>query len=76
MSTVNPTVPTPDLQLLQRIKTPIRATAFYGAIGLPALYLPLIISGIESATGLLVFLGLFVLHVAALIGGRTYRAIE
>ena len=54
------------------ISTPLSAVAFYSAIALPALYLPLIISGIESTEGLLLFLGLFGLHVTALVGGRSH----
>ena len=54
------------------IRTPLSAVAFYSAIALPALYLPLIISGIESTEGLLLFLGLFGLHVTALVGGRAH----
>lgn len=44
--------------------------AFWGAIALPALYLPLLVDGIETADRLGLFFGLFGLHVMALVGGR------
>lgn len=44
--------------------------AFWSAIVLPALYLPLLIDGIETVDRLGIFVGLVGLHVLALIGGR------
>lgn len=55
------------------VATPLAAVAFWSAIALPALYLPLVISGLNSVGDLAVFFGLFGLHLAALLGGRTYR---
>lgn len=48
------------------------ALVFWSAIVLPVLYLPLLFAGIDDTRGLLLFLGLFGLHVLALVGGRTY----
>ena len=48
------------------------ALAFWGAIALPAVYLPLLASGIETPDGLLTFLLLLGCHVLALVGGRRY----
>lgn len=59
--------------LRRRIGAPLSALSFWGAIALPVLYLPPLVLGIESTTGLLAFLGLLGLHAAALIGGRGYR---
>lgn len=47
--------------------------AFWIAIGLPLLYLPLLFSGIENQTELLLFLGLLGFHIVALIRGQDYR---
>lgn len=51
----------------------VTAIAFWGAIALPAVYLPLLATGIDTSGGLLTFLLLFGVHVLALIGGRRYR---
>jgi len=55
------------------IAAPLSALSFWLAIGLPALYLPLLITGLSTVSDLLTFLALFGLHVLALIGGRSYR---
>jgi|GEM_PF-5484533 len=44
--------------------------AFWSAIALPALYLPLLGNGIETVDRLGLFLGLIGLHVLALVAGR------
>jgi uncharacterized RDD family membrane protein YckC len=51
----------------------VSALSFWGAIVLPVCYLSLLLVGIEDTTGLLVFLGLFGLHVLTLIAGQSYR---
>lgn len=48
------------------------AFAFWSGIALPGLYLPLLLDGIASVEGLAAFLGLFGLHVLALVGGRCH----
>ena len=57
---------------LRWIRTPASAIAFYGAIGLPAVYLALLVTGIDTLKELLLFLELFGLHVVALIAGHSY----
>jgi hypothetical protein len=52
------------------IRRLLSTLAFWGAIALPALYLPLFVNGIETVDRLGLFLGLFGLHVLALVGGR------
>ena len=59
---------------LRLLTAPLSALAFWSAIALPALYVPLMIAGIESTRGLLVFLGLIGLHLLALFGGRSHRS--
>ena len=54
------------------VRVPFSTLSFWSAVTFPALYIPLFIIGIESLKGLLVFIGLFTLHVIALIGGRQY----
>lgn len=64
----------PRWALDESLRGALAALAFWIAIALPALYLPLLIAGIESTDGLLAFLGLLGLHVVALVGGRRYRS--
>lgn len=58
---------------LPRLGRTLSALSFWCAIGLPAVYLPLLAAGIETADGLSTFLLLFGLHVVALVGGRGHR---
>lgn len=63
----------PDrLHLVAELSEPLSALAFWSAIGLPLLYVPLLASGLGSTQDLLLFLGLFALHLVALFGGRSY----
>lgn len=55
------------------LTAPISALAFWSAIALPALYLPLLLTGLSTVPDLALFLSLFGLHLAALVGGRSYR---
>ena len=55
------------------LSRPVSALAFWLAIALPALYLPLLLTGLSSVPDLALFLGLFGLHLGALVGGRSYR---
>lgn len=60
--------------LVGSLSEPLSAVAFWSAIALPLLYVPLLAAGLGTTQDLLLFLGLFVLHVIALIGGRSYAA--
>lgn len=55
------------------LKRSLSALSFWGAIALPAVYLPLLLAGIDTPDGLSTFLVLFGLHVVALVAGRRYR---
>lgn len=55
------------------VTAPLSALSFWLAIALPAIYLPLLITGLSTVPDLVTFLGLFALHVVALVGGRSYR---
>lgn len=57
----------------RRLKRSLRPPSFRAAIALPAVYLPLLLAGIDSADGPSTFLVLFGLHVVALVAGRRYR---
>lgn len=54
------------------IAAPLSALSFWLAIALPALYLPLLFTGLSTVPDLLTFFGLFGLHLVALVGGRSY----
>lgn len=55
------------------LTTPVSALAFWSAIALPALYLPLLLTGLSTVPDLVLFLSLFGLHLVALVGGQSYR---
>lgn len=55
------------------LRRTLSALSFWASIGLPVLYVPLLLAGIGTTSRLLVFLVLFGLHVLALVGGRGYR---
>lgn len=61
--------------LHRHVTVPLSALSFWVAIALPALYLPLLATGIDGPDGLLLFLGLLGLHVLALVGGRGYGTV-
>lgn len=52
---------------------PLSVLAFWSAIALPALYLPLLVAGLDTPNDLGIFLGLFALHVIALVLGQSHR---
>jgi hypothetical protein len=49
-----------------------RLVGFWTAVGLPFLYLPLLVIGLQTTMHALAFLGLLVLNLAALFAGRSY----
>lgn len=64
---------TPDRRpVVGDLSKPLSAVAFWIAIALPLLYVPLLAAGLGSSQDLLLFLGLFALHLVALLGGRTH----
>ncbi len=54
------------------LREPLSTVAFWSAIALPALYVPLLAVGLGTVQDLALFLGLFALHLAALLAGRSY----
>jgi hypothetical protein len=55
------------------LQSPLTTIAFWGAIGLPVLYLPLFIIGFTNTVELALFLTLVTLHLLTLFGGRNHR---
>ena len=68
--------PRPLLDALAPSHVPelLSTLAFWGAIALPVVYLPLLVAGIDTPARLALFLGLFGLHVLALVGGRAHAS--
>lgn len=58
--------------LRDAVLNPIKLLAFWSAIALPFLYLPLLATGLESQSVLLAFVSLVVLNVCALVVGHRY----
>ncbi|ADJ14721.1 hypothetical protein [Halalkalicoccus jeotgali] len=52
---------------------PVEAVAFWSAIALPFLYLPLLVSGLGSTAQLTAFLALLAVHAASIVGGHRYN---
>lgn len=55
------------------IARPLEAVAFWTAIALPFLYIPLLIYGLETRGQVGVFLGLVVLNLIAFVLGHGYK---
>jgi hypothetical protein len=53
---------------------PFEAVAFWAAIGLPFLYLPLFVTGPDTTAGWTASIGLVAAHVVALYLGRSHNA--
>jgi hypothetical protein len=82
MSTTSPSMPdapTPDLRSrinLETVLKPVRATSFYAALALPLVYVPLLVSGLESVSQTTTFALLLGLHVLALAAGHGHHPGE
>ncbi|MEF8979949.1 MAG: hypothetical protein V5A39_13960 [Haloarculaceae archaeon] len=70
-----PSAPTDvdDGSLVQAIVTPLHRLAFWAAIALPFLHLPLLVSGLDSETRILAFVALLACNVLALLVGHPDR---
>lgn len=80
MSTMSPSTPITETlsdswvaQLSDLLRRPVEALAFWAAVALPFVYLPLVASGFESPTGALFFVALVVVNVLALLVGHGYK---
>ncbi|CCQ33777.1 hypothetical protein HLRTI_001696 [Halorhabdus tiamatea SARL4B] len=77
MSNSNPALadrtPPTDAQPVKRhLLGPVQGVAFWAAIALPFLQVPLLLSGLGESTTLLAFLALLAINVLALYVGHTY----
>ena len=61
--------PPPQTYLLQ----PLQAAGFWAAVGLPFIYVPLVLQGLETTEVQLTVAVLLALHVLALVLGRQYN---
>lgn len=52
----------------------VRAVAFWSAIALPTVYLPILIAGLEAPREHGIFAGLLLLHIVATVLGHPYRS--
>lgn len=55
------------------VVTPVQLVGFWSAIALPFLYVPLVVTGLETTAELTVFLGLLAANVVAIALGHSYR---
>lgn len=62
-----------DLFTPARLLRPLEALAFWTAIALPFLYIPLLFYGLESPAELAAFVGLVGLNVVAFVIGHRYK---
>lgn len=62
-----------DRLAVATITRPFEAAAFWSAITLPFLYLPLLVAGLESSAHLTAFLALLALHAVAIVGGYRHN---
>ncbi|MFB6094201.1 MAG: hypothetical protein ABEJ77_04595 [Halanaeroarchaeum sp.] len=58
----------------ETVVRPIEALAFWAAVVMPFVYLPLFLTGIGTGAEAVAFAALIAVHALALIGGRRYRA--
>lgn len=57
----------------RRLLDPVRGVAFWAAIALPFVQVPLVLSGLDEKTTVVAFVGLLVLNIFALYVGHTYH---
>ncbi len=58
--------------LLAGLRRRVRGVAFWSAIALPFLHIPLLVTGLESSTTLMAFLALVALNVTAILVGQPH----
>lgn len=56
------------------VTTPFQILGFWAAVTLPFLHVPLLFSGLETASQTVTFLALLALNLVALLVGHSYRA--
>jgi hypothetical protein len=66
-------LPEHAVPMLVAIVRSLEAVAFWCAIALPFLYVPLLVTGLETTAQLTAFLSLLALHALAIGGGYRYN---
>ncbi|WP_122088883.1 hypothetical protein [Halalkalicoccus subterraneus] len=62
-----------DRLAVSTLTRPFEAAAFWSAVALPFLYLPLLVAGLDSSAQLSAFLALLALHAVAIVGGHRHN---
>lgn len=80
MSTTSPSTQVNDspsgswaAQFACYLRRPVEALAFWAAVALPFVYLPLLYQGFDDTTGVLTFTGLLIANAVALYAGHDHR---
>ncbi len=73
MTTESDTIQLPELTI-SHFADAFSKMAFWSAITLPVIYLPLLLVGLDSLIDLLMFFSLFTLHLITLVIGQPHRA--
>ena len=62
-----------ELSVVRRVRTSLQAVLFWSGIALPVLYLPLLVTGPDSATEMTALLLLLGLHAFSLLVSHSYN---
>ena len=66
--------PAPDgHSIRRRFLDPVQGVAFWAAIALPFVQVPIVFSGLNEKSTVVAFIGLLVLNILALYVGHTYH---
>lgn len=68
-----PSVSRPGLAAPRAVVSTVRAAAFWVAVVLPFLYVPLLVTGLEAGATTTAFLALLVTNVVTLLVGHSHR---
>lgn len=66
-------LPEHAVSLIAQIARSLEAVAFWSAIALPFLYVPLLVNGVGTTAQLTAFLTLLAFHALAIVGGYRYN---
>ena len=62
-----------ELSVVRRVRTSLQAVLFWSGIALPVFYLPLLVTGPDSATEMMALLLLLGLHALSLLVSHSYN---
>ncbi|WP_054519804.1 hypothetical protein [Halanaeroarchaeum sulfurireducens] len=62
------------LSAYETVLRPIEAVAFWMAVIMPFVYVPLLVTGVETSSEQIAVAALVAVHVVALVVGRRYQA--